>query len=151
MKKAVKTKSTDQKIEELTEALQRERADAVNLRRQHGEQIAALKNMVTTEVVEQLLPIIDHFELALKHVPKELTDDNFVKGISSIVNQFERTLSGIGVERIKTVGERFDPHLHEAVSAEEGAEIIGEEVQAGYKLGNQVIRHAKVKITSKKP
>ncbi len=135
-----------QQIAELTDALQRERADAVNIRRQHTEQMAGLKNMVKTDVIEQLLPVIDHFELALKHVPAGLKDDNFVKGVQGIVSQFEQTLQQMGVERIKTVGEVFNPHLHEAVSADDGTELISEELQAGYKIGDTVIRHAKVRV-----
>jgi molecular chaperone GrpE len=55
----------------------------------------------------------------------------------------------MGVERIKTVGEMFDPRYHEAVSMEEGdgtEEIVSDELQAGYKLGDEVIRHAMVRV-----
>ncbi|HYF96579.1 MAG TPA: nucleotide exchange factor GrpE, partial [Patescibacteria group bacterium] len=55
----------------------------------------------------------------------------------------------IGVKKIKAVGESFDPRLHEAVSMEEGdgkEEVISEELQAGYTLGDEVIRHAMVKV-----
>ncbi|HYF97140.1 MAG TPA: nucleotide exchange factor GrpE, partial [Patescibacteria group bacterium] len=61
-----------QKVNELTEALQRERADAINIRRRHDEQMAGLKNMVKANVVSDLLPVIDNFERALSHTPKEL-------------------------------------------------------------------------------
>ena len=58
----------------------------------------------------------------------------------------------IGVERIKTVGEHFNPELHEAISMEEGegdTEVVTEELQAGYKVGDEIIRHAMVKVTSR--
>ena len=134
---------------QLTEALQRERADAVNLRRRHDEQIASLRSTVKASVVKDLLPVIDNFERALKHVPEELKGNDYIKGIEGIVKQFEKTLSDIGVERIKTVGEPFDPHYHEAVSMEEGEggqEVVSEELQSGYKLGDEVIRHAMVRV-----
>jgi molecular chaperone GrpE len=134
---------------QLTEALQRERADATNIRRRHDEQIASLRSTVKASVVKDLLPIIDNFERALKHVPKELEGNEYVKGIEGIVRQFEKTLADIGVERIKTVGEPFDPHLHEAVSMEEGdgkQEVVSEELQSGYCLGDDVIRHAMVRV-----
>ncbi len=134
---------------QLTEALQRERADATNLRRRHDEQIASLRTAVKVSVVRDLLPIIDNFERALKHVPADLAENEYVKGVQGIVKQFEKTLADIGVERIKTVGEPFDPHLHEAVSMEEGEgdqEIVSEELQSGYKLGDEVIRHAMVRV-----
>lgn len=137
------------KVDELTQALQRERADAVNLRRRHEEEVASLRDRAKANVVRELLPVIDNFERALKHVPKELADNDYIKGVQAIVKQFEKTLADMGVERIKTVGEHFDPHLHEAVGLEEGDgkhEIVSEELQAGYKLGDQVIRHAIVKV-----
>ena len=137
------------KIDELTQALQRERADSENIRRRHDEQIASLRSSVKAHVVKDLLPVIDNFERALKHVPKELESNEYVKGVNAIVNQFEKTLQQIGVERIKTVGEVFDPHFHEAVSMEEGdgkSEVVSEELQAGYKIGDDVIRHAVVRV-----
>lgn len=138
-----------QQIDELTEALQRERADVINVRRRHEEQIAGLKNVIKAGVVAELLPVVDNFERALKHVPDDLKDNDYVKGVQGVVKQFETTLENIGVTRIKTVGETFDPVLHEAVSMEEGKgsqEVISEELQSGYQLGDQVIRHAMVRV-----
>lgn len=139
-----------QQVAELTEALQRERADAMNLRRRHEEQTASLRTVVKANVVRELLPVIDNFERALKHVPEDLKDNDYIKGVQGVVRQFEKTLQDMGVERIKTVGEPFDPTYHEAVSMEEGdgdQETVSEELQAGYKLGTDVIRHAMVRVT----
>lgn len=150
-KSRVSIEELQAKIAELTEALQRERADATNIRRRHDEQLAGLKNMTKASVVRDLLPIVDNFERALKHVPKDLEGNDFVKGVQGIVKQFEKTLQDIGVERIKTIGEAFDPKYHEAVAMEEGEgdrEIVSEELQAGYKIGDDVIRHAMVKVRS---
>lgn len=139
-----------QQITDLTAALQHERADAINLRRRHEEQMTGLRSSVKANVVAELLPIVDNFERALKHVPEDLAGHEYIKGVQGVVKQFEKTLDDLGVERIKTVGEHFDPHLHEAVSVEEGDgqhEIISEELQAGYRIGDDVIRHAMVKVT----
>lgn len=138
-------------VADLTTALQRERADAVNLRRRHEEDLASLRDRSKANVVKELLPVIDNFERALKHVPKDLEDNDYIKGVQAVVKQFEKTLSDMGVERIKTVGQPFDPALHEAVSMEEGdgsREIVSEELQSGYRLGNDVIRHAMVRVKS---
>lgn len=137
-------------VEALTEALQRERADSANIRRRHDEQLASLKNIVKAGVVRDLLPVIDNFERALKHVPKELADNDYVKGVQGVVKQFEKVLSDIGVVRIKTVGEPFDPTFHEAVSMEDAdgdTEIVAEELQSGYTIGDEVLRHAMVRVT----
>ena len=136
-------------IDELTAAVQRERADAVNLRRRHEEQIASLRTVAKANVIRDLLPVIDNFERSLKHVPAELAANEYVKGIQGIVKQFEKALTNLGVERIKTVGAPFDPRWHEAVTMEEGdgtEEIVSEELQAGYRLGDEVIRHAMVRV-----
>lgn len=139
----------EKQLEELTAALQRERADAVNLRRRHEEQVTGLKDVIKANIVRELLPVIDNLERALKHVPENLADDEYVKGVQVVVKQFEKVLQGIGMERIKTVGEPFDPRYHEAVHMEDGTgtqEIVSEELQSGYRLGDEVIRHAIVKV-----
>ena len=140
---------SDPQIEELTNALKRERADAENLRRRHDQEISELRTRVKANVVTDLLPVIDNFERALKHIPEDLKDNDYIKGVEGIVKQFEKTLADMGVERIKTVGEHFDPNLHEAVSLEDGEgqnEIVSEELQTGYKIGNDIIRHAMVRV-----
>lgn len=148
-KQPIEDTELQQQIAILTEALQRERADAANIRRRHDEQISNLRTSVKAHVVEELLPVIDNFERAIKHVPKELEANDYIKGVQGVVKQFESTLKDMGVERIKTVGEAFDPHVHEAVQVEEGdgdEEVVSEELQAGYKIGTDVIRHAIVKV-----
>lgn len=147
--KAEQITQLEQQLEDLTEALQRERADVINVRRRHDEQLAGVKELVKVQVINQLLPIIDNFERALKHVPKELESNEYITGVQAVVKQFEKTLNELGVERIKTIGEHFDPELHEAVGMEDGDgehEIVTEELQAGYKVGDNVIRHAMVKV-----
>lgn len=139
----------EQQIGELTEALQRERADSINIRRRYDEQITVLKTVVKANVVRDLLPIIDNFDRALKHIPKDLENNDYVKGVQAVVKQFESTLQQLGVEKIKTLGEVFDPKYHEAVSMEEGhgtTEVVSEELQPGYRLGDDIIRHAMVKV-----
>ncbi len=139
-------------IAELTEALLRERADAMNVRRRAEEDRIKLGGFYKSLIVKELLPVIDNFERALKNVPKELADNDYIKGVQGVVKQFEDTMVKIGVERIKTVGEHFNPELHEAISMEEGegdTEVVTEELQAGYKVGDEIIRHAMVKVTSR--
>jgi len=143
----------EQQVTELTDALQRERADAMNVRRRSEEEKASLASFHKAQVVKELLPVIDNFERALLHVPKDLAGNDYVKGVSGVVKQFEDILKKLGVKRIKTVGEPFDPNLHEAVSMEEDdgdKEVVSEELQAGYRLENEVLRHAMVKVRMEK-
>ncbi|HVX58267.1 MAG TPA: nucleotide exchange factor GrpE, partial [Candidatus Saccharimonadales bacterium] len=107
-------------VTELTEALQRERADAINVRRRTEEERSAMAGFYKAMVVRQLLPALDNLERALKHAPADLAEHDYVKGVQGVVKQFETALADLGVERIKTVGEAFDPRLHEAVHMEDG-------------------------------
>jgi molecular chaperone GrpE len=144
--------SLEQQIADLTEALQRERADSMNVRRHHDAQMAGLSNTAKASVVKDLLPALDTLERSLKHVPKELEGNDYVKGIQGVVKQFEKALANIGVVKIKTLDEVFDPSYHEAISLEAGEgsqEIVSEELQPGYMLGDQVIRHAMVKVVTR--
>jgi molecular chaperone GrpE len=143
----------EQQIAELTEALQRERADSVNLRRRVEEDRGKLADFHKAMVVRALLPALDNLERALKHAPKDLKDHEYVKGVQGVVKQFEKALEDLGVKRIETVGKEFDPKYHEAVSMEDGdgdVEVICEELQPGYLLGGEVIRHAFVKVRMEK-
>jgi molecular chaperone GrpE len=154
IKDAIKErKNLEAKVTELTDALQRERADITNIRRRHDQQMHSLRDFAKAGVIRDLLPAIDNLERALKHAPKDLENHDYVKGISGVIKQFEKVLKDIGVERVKTVGKEFDPKYHEAVSMEHGEgtrEVISEELQAGYTLGDEVIRHAMVKVKTEK-
>lgn len=148
-----KISELEARVSELTEALQRERADAENLRRRTDEEKARLGELYKAMVVQELLPALDNLERALKHIPDHKSDISRVapwkKGIEGVLKQFEQSFAQLGVERIKTVGEQFDPKLHEAVHMEEGdgtVEVVCEELQPGYTLGDEVIRHAMVKV-----
>lgn len=149
MPKSQKVRDLEQQVAELTEALQRERADATNVRRRAEEDRVKLGSFYKASVVRELLPVIDNFERSLKHVPKDLEDSDYVKGVRGVVKQFEDILKKLGVERIGTVGEVFDPSIHNAVSHEEGdepQEMVSEELQAGYKIGDEIIREAMVRV-----
>jgi molecular chaperone GrpE len=140
-------------IHELTEALQRERADSTNLRRRTEEEKSKLADFYKGNVVRALLPALDNLERALKHAPKDIKDHDYVKGVQGVVKQFEKILTDLGVEKIKTRDEKFDPKYHEAVGMEDGdgdIEVVAEELQAGYALGDEVIRHAMVKVKMEK-
>jgi molecular chaperone GrpE len=149
MKEAGKTqnsklKTLEQEIEQLNESLLRERADAINVRRRADEDRVKLAGFYKSMVVREMLPAIDSFEKALLASP----DD---QGLQAIYKQLTAALAKIGVERIKTVGEKFDPNLHEAVTMDDSGEgteeIVVEELQSGYKLLDEIIRHAMVKVS----
>ncbi len=143
------TQDLQQQIVDLTEALLRERADAENVRRRAGEERLQMANVYKAMILRDLLPVLDNLERALKHAPKELANNDYVKGVKSVADQFDKALEQLGVERIKTVKEKFDPKLHEAISIEDSGgdvEVVCEELQPGYKIGDEIIRHALVRV-----
>src|SRR5581483_6419319 len=132
MAKKPTIKELEQKVGELTEALQRERADAMNVRRRTEEERAQMADFYKAMIVRELLPALDNLDRALKHAPKELKDSDYVKGIQGVEKQFTDCFAKLGVKRIKTVGEHFDPKLHEAISVEDAGgtvEVVCEELQ----------------------
>lgn len=144
-------------IEELNDQLLRERADAMNVRRRAEEERVKLSGYYKALVLKEMLPAIDNLERALaaalqSNEQAAVSKDGLqelVKGIESIYKQFVSALEKLGVEKIKTVGEVFDPELHEAVTMEEGdgeQEIVSEELQSGYRIGDEIIRHAMVRV-----
>ena len=138
------------KVAELTEALQRERADAENLRRRSQEEKSSLGDFYKVMILREFLPALDNLERAIKHAPKDLAGHDYVKGVQSVIKQFDQSLAQLGVERINSkAGTIFDPRLHEAVHMEDGeghVEVVCEELQPGYKIGDDVIRHAMVNV-----
>lgn len=162
MTKKPTIKELEQKIGELTEALQRERADAQNLRRRTDEERTRLAGFYKAMVVQDLLPALDNLERAIKHAPAISKDGpwkEWHQGLKGVMKQFEQSFLQLGVKRIKTVGEVFDPKLHEAVAFDEGdpstgsgqaVEVVCEELTPGYRLGDEIIRHAMVKVKMEK-
>ena len=140
-------------VRELTEALQRERADATNVRRRAEEDKLQAASFYKAVIVRDLLPVIDNCERLLEHISAISEDSPLKEGAEKIVQQSYKVLADLGVERIKTVGEHFDPHLHEAVHMDDTGgehEVITEELMSGYKLGDEIIRHALVKVKKEK-
>ena len=101
-------------------------------------------------IARDLLSILDSLSQAVAAVDKQPSSDSVVKGVHLIYKQLLALLEKEGVKRIATVGERFDPHLHEAValvdSAEHDQETVLEELQAGFTMHGKVLRPAMVKV-----
>jgi len=122
-------------------------------KRLEKEKMDFLKYSNDTFLLE-FLPILDNLEIAEKHI-KEAKDFKAVQeGVDIIQAQIQRFLKDIGVERIKVLGERFDPHLHEPIEIEESDTkddgLIVAELKPGYKFKGRLLRPASVKIKKKK-
>jgi molecular chaperone GrpE len=134
-------------LAEMKDLLQRTQASFENFRKQSDKRMQEMQEMAAKDVILELLPVVDNFELALKNKD----GDGFVKGIELIYAQLNTLLEDNKVKAILTVGEEFDPHLHEAlmkVPSDKAENIVVEEFQKGFVLGDKVIRCAKVKISA---
>ena len=128
-------------------------ADFENYKRQVDKEKEILIQLLKSDIVIKLLPIMDNWEMAVKNIPEEQQGSEWIKGIVAIKNQLEDFFTKEGLERIKTVGEKFDPNLHEAMLEEESDKedgIILEEFEPGYRIGERVIKYPKVKVSKKK-
>ncbi len=151
MAKNKKEEDYQQKIGELTLDLQRTRADFENYRKRMETEKAMARAHGRVSAIEQLLPVIDNIERAISHMPKELEGDVWAEGVKNLVKHLEKSMIQLGVTRIEAKkGTPFNPEFHEAVQFDETDgehEVIAEELQAGYMLGQDVIRHSMVKVT----
>ena len=139
-----------EKAEETTNLLKRERADFANYKRRSEQEREAQVKFANRLLIEQLLPIIDNFDRALATVPEDVAPLPWMEGLRLVDRQLRATLEKQGLRPIDAVGVRFDPSLHEAIISEESAdhkddEIIAE-LQRGYMLHDQVVRPTLVKV-----
>lgn len=149
-----KPNKLQQQVAELTTDLQRTRADFENYRKRSEADKAATYQHGQAAAIQKLLPVIDNIERAIAYTPVELKDNKWAQGIAGLVKNLEKSLEGLNLKRIDAKpGTAFNPDLHEAIQFDESAEgeheVIAEELQAGYALGGQPIRHAMVKVTKK--
>lgn len=139
----------NQDYDEIKDSLQRLQAEFSNFRKRTEDEKSKFRGLATEQLIKKILPVMDNFELALNTHKKET---EFSKGIEMIYAQLKEVMDEEGLTRITGRG-KFDPNIHEAVLVEEKEgsdnEIL-QVLQPGYKIGEKVIRHAKVKISKKK-
>ena len=135
--------------DELDDRYKRILAEFENFKKRSAKERESLYNSILSDVIAGMLPILDNLENAAK---VETKDEEYKKGIELVLKQFQDTLKAKGVEEIKTVGETFDPELHEAVSSiqddTKGEKEIVQEYRKGYKIGTKVIRHSMVVVAN---
>jgi molecular chaperone GrpE len=135
---------------ELLADLQRIQAEFINYKNRSENEKATLSQFSKAQTIKELLPVIDDLERALAHLPEHLAEDKWALGVRSVYDRLQRQLEKLGVTQIQALHQPFDHNLHEAVQVEgEGAtQTVSEVLQNGYQLGDQVIRHAIVKVTN---
>ncbi|HTQ11286.1 MAG TPA: nucleotide exchange factor GrpE [Fimbriimonadaceae bacterium] len=142
-------KVTDER-DQLQDQLLRTMADFQNYRRRQEDQRKQLEQFATERMVRALLPVLDNFERALAHHEDDATVESIIEGLRAVDRQLTQVLEGQRVSRIASVGLPFDPEVHEALVMEPSVEypdntVVGE-IEAGYKMGERVIRPARVRV-----
>ncbi len=154
MTKNSKVQALEQKNAELLADLQRMRADFENYRKMvEQEKLVARENGQTAAVLK-LLPVVDTIERAILHIPNDIAEHPWMKGVGSLIKQLDTALAGMNLRRIEAKpGTQFDPELHQAIKFDEEAEgeqeVIAKELQVGYLLNGRPVRHAMVEVTRK--
>lgn len=133
--------------DQLFDRLARLQAEFENARRRGEREKVEFRDIATGNVIEQFLPVIDNFQLALNATGNA---EQLQHGVALIVKQMEETMQKMQVTAIPTVGEPFDPRVHEALGSVEREDIpdqhVAEEIRRGYRLRDRLLRPALVRV-----
>lgn len=138
-----------EKLDEQEDRLKRLMAEFDNFKKRSSKEREGLYNSLISDIFSSLLPVIDNLE---KAVEAKTEDEAYKQGVELVLKQFKDVLVANGVQEIETVGQVFDPELHEAVASVTdenlGEKVIKEEYRKGYKIGSKVIRHSMVVVAN---
>lgn len=138
-----------EQLDEQEDRLKRLMAEFDNFKKRSAKEREGLYNSLISDIFSSLLPVIDNLE---KAVEAKTEDEGYKQGVELVLKQFKDVLKANGVEEIETVGQTFDPELHEAVASVTdenlGEKEIKEEYRKGYKIGSKVIRHSMVVVAN---
>jgi molecular chaperone GrpE len=135
--------------DQLVDRLARLQAEFENARKRAEREKAEFREYAIGTVVEQFLPVVDNFELALKSTGSA---EQLRSGVELIVKQMEEVLRQLQVTSVATIGEAFDPRQHEAIGSVERDDLpdqhVAEEIRRGYRLRERLLRPAMVRVAS---
>lgn len=139
----------------LREQLLRTAADFDNYKKRVRRETEDAERRARETLLRDLLPVFDDLERATQHAGQASDVKSLADGISMVLRMFGDTLGRLGIERIQSVGEPFDPALHEAVQHLETTEFppgsVAAEVRAGYRFGDRLVRPAMVVVAKPPP
>jgi molecular chaperone GrpE len=146
-------------LNESKDAVARRQADFENYRKRIERERVDTYNRVVADVARKLLPVMDNLVRALDaertlQASESKEFRHFLHGVELIGKQLNEVLESLGIQPIAAVGERFDPHVHEAVVTEPSdkyePDTVSEEIARGYRIGETLLRPAMVKVASRK-
>ena len=136
---------------ELQDRLLRRQAEFENFRRRAERERMEFAEYASMDAVREILPVVDDLDRALRvAADSETADNDFVKGVELVYQRLMDQLKKLGLERIPTMDQKFDPHMHHAVEMVQNEELedhtILDEYQAGYNFKGKLLRPAMVKV-----
>lgn len=141
-----------QREDNLEERLLRLQADFDNFRKRVQRERGEWYQQANEDLMVELLPILDHFELGLHTAEKHHVDPAVIDGFRMVYDQLQQALVRFRLSPIDAEGQDFDPHVHEAMthvpSEEHPADTVIAQTRRGYKLGEKLIRPAQVVVSS---
>lgn len=152
-------KRLEGEVKELKDSLARRQADFENYRKRMERERSETYNRVVADIAGKLLPVLDNLKRALEteaSIEASESDEfrHFLSGVDLIYKQLNGVLDALGVKPVAAEGERFNPHLHEAVVTEPTDDFepdtVIQEIVRGFRMGDKLIRPALVKVAVKK-
>jgi molecular chaperone GrpE len=145
------SKLTEEKAQ-IHDQLLRTMADFQNFRKRTQQEQGMIRQYATESLIMTLLPVMDNFERTVAAAEKGAPVESLITGVKATEKQFRFIIEAQGVTKIQCVGQPYDSDLHEAIgtvdSPDNPSETVVEEVEPGYKMGDKVIRHSKVRVAN---
>ncbi|MBN2685909.1 MAG: nucleotide exchange factor GrpE [Pontiellaceae bacterium] len=142
----------EEEQESLRDQFVRLQADFTNFRNRTQRERLELYQRANEDLLLELLPVLDHYEMGLQTAEQHQADGAVVDGFKMVYDQFQNVLKKFNLTAIEAVGEEFDPHKHEALthmpSDEYPAEVCSNQVRRGYLFGDKLLRAAQVVVSS---
>ena len=146
------TENTEETLPPVDDRYLRLQADFDNYRKRVLREKDDLYRRANENIMEELLPVLDHLELALNSAGDAHEHDPVVEGFQLVADQMINVLGKFGLSRIETDGQEFDPNIHEAIlhmpSEAAGENQIVSQTRGGYKLGEKLLRASQVVVSS---
>lgn len=140
--------------EDLRQKLVRWQADFQNLQRRSAKEVLEARQWAEGDFAKSLLVVLDHFDLALNVDPAKTDAATVLNGVKMTYDELKKVIASRGIESYDPTGAPFDPHLHEAVMQEATDQVppltVLQTFQPGYRLGERILRPAKVKVSAGK-
>ena len=137
----------EEQVRKLTDLAARAQADLQNAKTRMEKDADELRRFALQSIVTKLVPVIDNFQRAFGHLPADLKDHEWVKGVGAIEQELIKQAGELGLQKFSPLGEKADTARHEVLMVGPGEEgVITEVFEDGYELGGRIVRPAKVKV-----